>query len=439
MSTLGKYHLYSLQVYRIVEIAASLEKEELEMVEAHRETVMTELSPLLGSSNNNNISQHANAPVLLTSSEPLVESRNKHNWSPLRSGKILLVVGMCIALPAIWIVPNKLKPNYTQGLLQPLQYYHGLDSKQLSEITFGDLAKKTLPDLYADMVKQLSVFNETIQPIDTAEVRKVILKTRDMLDVFSPVYPNTEMGHNTKEYDIWDELRSRIAYGYQIVGEFLDLDHAHMIYTDKEAGKLRDKILDWIRQFKKFDHDHNLDRYLAHPSRDHDHYDHRKESRFFWKDWDDKRPRGYSSAVKSLAALGQQQIDVILGYYKDVFPEESVLEVKIQEVYHNVRKSSRAMIDEHEVLGVFMFPDEPQVQSTMDMLVLAKKYLGDLNDNWTARQHYIEKNEYHDEQVRLAAEVDKAWAEFKQWSTDVDFEGALRALSTRFEQISGIP
>ena len=397
----------------------------------------TEMSPLLPT--NLKVQQSNAASVSNASGNPVYDNRK---WSQLSTSKLVLFLAMCIAVPLIWNLPrfddSRYADNSSQGLLQPLQHFDGLKPKQLSEVTMGDLAKATLPGRYTDMVKQLSIFdNETIHPIETAEVRKVILKTRDMLDVFSPVYPDTDLRHS-KNVDIWGELRIRIAHGYQVIGEFLDFDHAHMMYSSKEEDKLRTKILVWRSSFLAFEKKHKVSRYLSHPSRDHDHFEHRKESRFFWKDWKSKRPRGYSSAVKSLAGLGQQQVEVILGYYREVFPEVSVLEVDVQEVYHNVRKALRAMIDENEILGKFMFPEDSGVEDTMNMMVLAKKYLGDMNDNWTARQHYIEKNEYPDEQVRLAELVDRAWDDFKKWSIEVRFEASLQALSDRLEDISGI-
>ena len=66
------------------------------------------------------------------------------------------------------------------------------------------------------------VFTDTVLPGEVAQARKVLLQTRDLLDVFSPVFPRTN-----KHNDLWVELRLQYKQGYEIVGEFLDLNHAH--------------------------------------------------------------------------------------------------------------------------------------------------------------------------------------------------------------------
>ena len=92
-------------------------------------------------------------------------------------------------------------------------------------------------------------------------LRIALLQTRDLLDVFSPVFPRTN-----KHNDLWVELRLQYKQGYEIVGEFLDLNHAHIEYTQATCDARRKEVLDWISDFYTFLDAHpELDSYLQEP------------------------------------------------------------------------------------------------------------------------------------------------------------------------------
>jgi hypothetical protein len=297
-------------------------------------------------------------------------------------------------------------------------------SKSSGNFSFGGLALVMLPQYYATMMPALDIFNRNVMPGEIAKIRKVVLKTRDLMDVFSPVYRNsTKTGP-----DMWVLVRKQLAKGYQIVGEFLDLDHAHVMYSKDEFQSLRRKVLHWKKQFMEFDKTHDIPTFLSTGATTKltTSFDHEKESRFYWLSGDHNlRPSGGDPATASLRVLGQIQLDVILTYLENAYPYISVLDEKPQGDCHNIRKALRAITDEYQIFGSYMFPMTNQTSRVMDDLNIARTLLGDIHDDWTAREDYILNHVYVEEQGRLAEKIDLGWGYFKTWVIQSDFTGSL--------------
>ena len=112
--------------------------------------------------------------------------------------------------------------------------------------TLADLAQMMLPTWYELTVAQLPIFNPKVMPSEVFDSRKIILKTRDLVDALGPVYqptssflvkkkkhrPNRQL---RKEEDILRTLRFHLNRGYMRVGEFQDLHNAHVLYNSAYA------------------------------------------------------------------------------------------------------------------------------------------------------------------------------------------------------------
>jgi hypothetical protein len=291
--------------------------------------------------------------------------------------------------------------------------------------TFQSLARSMMPAWYAETVSLMSTFTPTVTPGQVYRQRKIILKTRDLLDACSPVYPNTTaQNDSTNSADMWHLTRHYLNWGYMIVGEFQDLHNAHIMYSQEQMEALRNEVLEWKNEFEQFRLAHNVSEFLSSPSSLT--YRH-KESHLFWETVS-TLPSGTDSASSSLKTLGAIQLQQVLEYLWSVCPYASVLDEDAHAHYHNLRKQLRSVVDEYELFGSIMYPSTPEVESCMTVLTRARKLLGDINDDWTCYSFYVDNDEYYNEQERLARAIDVGWAEFRVWVHGSNFEGAVQYL-----------
>lgn len=148
----------------------------------------------------------------------------------------------------------------------------------------------------------------SVLPGEVFELRKTILKTRDLFDIFSPVYPRKlrllgrqktgeeedstqgerkmmkkkgrgkhqrndkeETLHKTKKnhhsvVDVWKLLRRFLDDGYMLLGDFQDLNHAKISYTPERLHQYQLQVWNWKEEFVAFvaqNHEGIMD-YLSH-------------------------------------------------------------------------------------------------------------------------------------------------------------------------------
>lgn len=106
--------------------------------------------------------------------------------------------------------------------------------------TLADLAQMMLPTWYELTTAQLPIFNPRAMPSEVYDSRKIILKTRDLVDALGPVYQPTSSfrlkkkhprRQLRKEEDILRTLRFHLNRGYMRIGDFQDLHNAHVLYN----------------------------------------------------------------------------------------------------------------------------------------------------------------------------------------------------------------
>jgi hypothetical protein len=103
-----------------------------------------------------------------------------------------------------------------------------------SSSSFGAWARRYALEWYQQCRETVSRdVHPAIQPSDLTKPRKVVLKARDVLDVFAPaLVPLLDDDHcdcSAAVAIMWHELRSVLAEGHRVMGEFLDLDHCHIL------------------------------------------------------------------------------------------------------------------------------------------------------------------------------------------------------------------
>jgi hypothetical protein len=312
-----------------------------------------------------------------------------------------------------------------------------ISTKNVKDITFGELAQQLLPVYYDDMLSGLvAVMSDHVMPDEIYAQRKSVLETRDLMDVFSPVYPPTTTTGNKHEgsshnKDMWVLLRSYLDEGYEILGEFQDLYASHANYTQQYFDKLQNEVLTWNLDFAVFREKHDISAYLQAPSLTNKHYQHGKVSRLFWNNVKRHLPRGNSPAVASLHMLGAQQINTTFQCMSLISPLTSVLDFESHAEYHEVRKLLRSIQDEYNLFGTVMFPNDSKnsTLSVMDEITTARKLLGDMNDHYTAYTIGILLNTTTaQEQERLANVIQGEWDYIQSWIKTSDLPGKLQAL-----------
>jgi hypothetical protein len=303
-------------------------------------------------------------------------------------------------------------------------------------VTFQELAAERVPSLYrAACERAVPVLTEDVPPAGVYASRKLILKARDLLDVFGPVYPNATVlrplpaeeegaaDAHAAPVDVWGLVRDLLDRGYEVIGEFQDIDHAHIRYTPEMLDEARGAVLRWRRDFDDFHRRYGQGSVLAFlQSPSPDSFRHR-ESRLFWKTIGDL-PSGRDGASASLHVLGSRQTATALVYLSLAFQYDSVLGAAAHEHYHNLRKELRSMTDEYDLLGASMFP--ASCLPSIRLFKAARAILGDVNDMWTAYDAYLTHGVHRADEQRLAREVDRAWQSFRIWVEENDFEGAIR-------------
>ena len=318
-----------------------------------------------------------------------------------------------------------------------------------SNITFGDLAAFMLPTYFQACINSCtstiipSVIDETttstsVMPGEVAVLRKTILKTRDLFDVFSPVYPENNLtwktwssssfrshfdrgdyirmgstphdkivllekevrlGEDFAEEDLWRTLRKLLADGYRLIGEFQDLDHAHIAYTPSQLAEYQQEVWAWRVGFTTFAETsrRHIFSYLSLPCEEqgrksrHSHCQHAHShvSHLFWGTTSvHDLPNGNLDKAKhALAKLGNAQIKRAESYLRDALSYEYVLNstkaeistssphhhrnddaekgeseeegggiINVQEIYHNARKELRGFLDELVLFGDLLLP-----------------------------------------------------------------------------------
>lgn len=295
------------------------------------------------------------------------------------------------------------------------------------DISLAELATVMLPRWYqaSVMAASLNLNTSSMDPSTVEPARKCLLTTRDLLDVFGPIYPHSQ----------WKEVRRYFKEGYELAGAYQDLDHAKIAYDPALWEERRGALLTWKEDFEAYQQTHDVVDFLQHStiskrSRCEKNFAKEKESHLFWSDGGIARaPCGKDKARKTLKRLAQAQLQNALLYFNIMSPYEHVLSVDHQEIYHNFRKELRSFLDVYHLLGFILFPENSDETSThIATLLNARKLLGEINDNWTAYDVYQAENTHLEQQQTLQLKIDAEWKDFQSWASTHDLRGAIQDL-----------
>jgi len=377
-------------------------------------------------------------------------------------------------------------------------------------------------------------------------LRKTMLKTRDLFDVFSPVYSkhssfdDDDVRKQAKEHtinwgdgskrqfelslpsgeardmrqirrraklddtndeddgtatiaaaaaakteDLWKTLRRFLDDGYTLLGDFQDLDHAHIRYTPEQLSQYQRQLWEWNADFLSFveDRGDRLRAYLSLPCKVDRHVSsrdvscrhvHSHSSHLFWGNVTNREdlPDGnLDMATEALWRLGRSQLARAEMYLTKAVSYDHVISKTVEgqqeaaafvgeegdgvhEIYHNLRKELRSFVDELDLFGYWILPNsalipeilndgndhdndggtaidvssdhKEKVDAAISSLKRARKLLGDMNDDYVAYFAYVEWDEYPEEQTRLEERVEAQWSYFRGWAEDVDLVAQIQ-------------
>jgi len=345
--------------------------------------------------------------------------------------------------------------------------------------TFSELAEIMLQPWYeaslmAVMDDKVWTSSTGITPSNVSRVRKVMLMTRDLLDAFSPVFPNkssvttTKSGkkgkrRHTKETDtsLWKKLRTMYKDGYKLIGELKDLNG--LAYSQELLETRVHAVLEWKVEFVAFQRNHRIRRFLySHPSSgggiDPTGCYHHAASHLFWTheqlEEEQPLPCGNDIGTVSLRSLASVQLTHSLNYLQEIRSYTTVMPEKHELQFHNLRKELRTFRDEYNLFGKVLVASslsssseeedgdndkilqqqQQLIQEELTILDEAQFQLGFINDNWAAHDIYvIDNNSHPKEQKLLAIKIDKLWATFLVWQDDNDLQGCIENMLERME------
>lgn len=293
-----------------------------------------------------------------------------------------------------------------------------------AEKMFAELALTMLPPWYtaSRMAMRDALQGDTMHPSNVKHARQVLLTTRDLLDVFSPVYPT---------WGMWGGVRNLYKDGYELVGYYQDLDHAHVAYSKTLWNQRRDDVLAWKKHFEFYDSHRDIHSFLKNDVDRSGCYDH-SESHLFWGELNGYLPCGNDMATASLQKLATVQLNNAMVLLATIVTFDKVLNEYYQETFHDFRKEIRSVLDEWKLFGTALFPTaddrKSPIRRSLKTLKQAFKRLGHINDNWTAYHLYRTKHSHKAERKKLAIEINTGWDDFKDWVTSVNLAGAIQSL-----------
>eukprot|EP00696_Hemimastix_kukwesjijk_P012874 gnl/Hemi2/26193_TR8790_c0_g1_i1.p1 gnl/Hemi2/26193_TR8790_c0_g1~~gnl/Hemi2/26193_TR8790_c0_g1_i1.p1 ORF type:complete len:336 (+),score=125.83 gnl/Hemi2/26193_TR8790_c0_g1_i1:138-1145(+) len=291
--------------------------------------------------------------------------------------------------------------------------------------SYGDLAAQTIPPLLSKALGLLPTLNATTLPQDVSSLRKAILYAREMLDIFVFSYPNSTNGT-----DVWRMVRKDLDIGYTLIGDFQDLNHSGVNYTQQELVERRTKCLNWLLQFSNNTLIYDYADFVLAAA--HDQLFERSGkvlSQFYWNDAE-VRPDPSISGLQNVAYLVNGMLIMAIRRYDSVTALTDITVDETHTLFHNYRKLSRGILSVPQYFpSVFTFnitskASAPAATAHCDPLDALTQvgnlysHFGDVNDAVTAYQILVEQKQ-HKKAAMQRALVLGDWQELRDWLTAV--------------------
>ncbi len=343
-------------------------------------------------------------------------------WSP----SFLLLIGLLFALTHVGFTKNS------------------ASEKPASFTTYGELAARMLCGPLDNIQIGLTNFTENTLPHEAKDLRKLLRKYRNRLDLFAFAYP-TGPGK-----DLFLKLRKDIDKGYERMGDFKDLFDAQRLelaefdsekqkwskgvrpevvtYPDLERVRSRRiKVIKWKNEFLETDRLAAYRAYTCAPDLIVFHNRRAKDlSRFFWGSEKGMMPRRELDGVDNFRWLAAESLNRALSDYPAVQLLRD-LEGETAELFHDFRKRVRTVV---KIAGdIELLPTSNKRAKKLDELMddVDDAY-GDINDIILDLDLAVESGQIA-KVTRLRAEIATEWATLRQWQTKKQVPDAMAEYS----------
>ncbi len=262
-------------------------------------------------------------------------------------------------------------------------------SQNLKQLSYREAAKLYISNSYQELYEHLnkSVYNEILPhevkaPVD---LRKLIVKSRDMIDLFIYSFSIESNGSKTQKNNknIVRDIRKQLDEGYELFGLFKDIYDRQQIeditlvkYEQKEVSKKRENLLVWVNkfnnQYKKF--------YSFLKENEYSGYDWNKKdlSQFYWGKID-LVPNIDENAFNVVNVFILNLIESTKKQYSKTKNIKSPIENdKTIEAYHDMRKYMRTI---KKLFSYFTELDEKVSAKSKLFLTEFTDLYGKISDN----------------------------------------------------------
>jgi len=283
---------------------------------------------------------------------------------------------------------------------------------------YGALAQKKIVAAFDVMFSDLPNLTNETDPDSVKPIRKNILYTRNLLDIFVYAYPEHPK-------DWWNAIRDQLDEGYEVIGYFHDLSGSEVDYTPEELEELRAPCIEWKNKFLAKATKDNYLNYLRNPSylklyqRDH-------VPGFFWKEAG-ITPNLKYSGIENIALLTENLLLNLQDRLNGLLVLGDVTIRENQKYFHDFRKSCRGLIYLQDTFKIY---DESACKNaTVAQESIQRIYddLGDLNDLYLKYEFDLRKGD-DSKAIEDKDAVDKQWNEITGWLTNDRFADQLSCL-----------
>lgn len=267
------------------------------------------------------------------------------------------------------------------------------------ESTYSELAGQLAPAQMKILIDELQVLNSNTMPHETKDLRKTIVKMRDILDIFSESY------RTKKSSDLWKIVRKDLDSGHEEFGAFKDLfdsqgleilpddtepnsaneskyvKESDITYADKEqVNKLRKALLKWKDSFLEFKNKDKIMTFLSSPEKPDGKRNNWSDlSKFYWGGLD-FAPRSNFSGFENICALLNGQARLTLIDLEETLKIDTPYKIKQEIIFHDFRKRMRTIVKTKNIFEQFSNSQSTCNTSNIDSLEPYVSQFGEIED-----------------------------------------------------------